>query len=260
MSVSGQSLLRFEQEAIGFFETAESKKQESGMLFLRPSLQFVRKMMGKTANPHILMGDIFRQEDLTRIEEAHDELFLAVVHFIQMLLAYIFSDFETAAKEAESLEQVLYSQLIHPGFSSFLAYYSVALLTITNLHHVCARRRLISKARRSLKKLKQFSNCIAENALDKVFLVEAELAAVMGNYTAARDKYMIAIALAGEFGDLLLRAIACERAASFLRDRGDDESSSYYFREAHSAYTRWGGIAKVEQLKKEMPELFSTNE
>jgi hypothetical protein len=215
-------------------------------------------MMGKTENPRILIGDIFRREDLTRVEEAHDEISVYIVHFIQMLLAYIFSDFETAAKEAKSMEQLLYAQFLHPGLSSFLAYYSVALLTVANHHHGYARRRLISKARRSLKKLKQFSKYVPENCLDKVFLVEAELAAVTGNYRAARDKYMVAIALAGEFGDLMLRAIACERAASFLRDRGD-ESSNYYFLEAHSAYTSWGGIAKVEQLEKEMPELFSTN-
>jgi hypothetical protein len=218
----------------------------------------VQNLTGKSDNPLILTGDFFREEDLTRAEEAHDEISMGLVRFAKLILAYIFSNFETAAREAEGTEHMLFAPFVNPGFSSILAYYSVALITVAGNRHGYARRRLLSKARKSLKRLKYFAKCIPENCLDKIFLVEAELAVVTGNYTSARYKYVIAIALSAEFGDLMLRAIACERVAAFLRDRGDESGANHYFREAHLAYTSWGGIAKVESLEKDMPELFCT--
>jgi predicted ATPase len=243
---------------MGYLETAVTQKQETGLLLLRPALQFVQNLTGKSENPLILIGDFFREGDLTRAEELHDEVSVCVVHLLKLILAYTFSNFETAAREAEDMEPILFASFLHPGFSSILTYYSVALVTVAGNHHGYARKRLVAKARKSLKMLKSFSKYVPESCLDKIYFVEAELAAVTGNYMSARDKYMITIALSAQFGDLMLRSIACERVAAFLRDRADESGANHYFREAHSAYTSWGAIAKVEQLEKDMPELFCT--
>jgi hypothetical protein len=96
-----------------------------------------------------------------------------------------------------------------------------------------------------------------ENCLGKAYLLQAELAAVMGKNREASCDYVSAISIATRFGDFMIHAIACERAARFSHGLGDETATMCYFREAHSTYMEWGAIAKVEQLEKEIPGLLS---
>ena len=252
MLLSGQSIERVEEKTTEFYDTALLYKQETTLGTMRPALKCLHILMGKVERP---TGFAFSQ-DLARSEEAKDEAAIWIIHFMQLMLSYIFGDYNTAAREAKAMEAMLRLHL-HPGFSSLLVAYCLSLLAIANDCHGRARRQLLTKVGRCMKKLEQFSSYIPENSLHKLSLVQAELAVVNGDLGQARGKYLVAISLASELDDLAMRAVACERFAVFIKSQGDGTSALHRFREAHEAYKRWGAIAKVKQMDKEMPELLS---
>lgn len=252
MLLSGQSIERVEEKTREFYETAVMYKQELILGTMRPALKCLHILMGRIERP---TGFAF-EADLTRSIEAKDEAAVWIIHFMQLMLYCIFGDHPEAAREAKEMEAMLRLHQ-HPGFSSILVAYCLALLASAHDYQGRARRQLLSKVKRSMKKLEQFSSYIPENSLHKLSLVQAELAVFNGDCGRARGKYMVAISLSSELDDLAMHAVACERFAIFLKSQGDGTGSVRRFREAKEAYKRWGAIAKVEQMEKEMPELLS---
>lgn len=253
MLLSGQALVSVEEKTKEFYDTAVIYKQEFTLGTMRPALKCLHILMGKLELP---TGFAF-EADLARSTEAKDEAAEWIMHFMQLMLSYIFGDFETAAHEANAMEAMFHLHL-HPGFSSLLVAYCMALLAVANQRPERARKELLSKVKRNVKKLEQFSVYIPENSLHKLSLVQAELAVVSGDYGVARGKFLAAISLSTELDDLAMRALACERFAVFLqRSDRDGTGTARRFREAHGAYREWGATAKVEQMETEMPELLS---
>jgi len=266
---SGDSLIVLEEEAIGFSETFQSQHQGTALRMVLPCIQFVQNLMGKNDDPVKLVGDIINDESaianmLAQAAASHDEISLAFINYYLLVLAYVFNDYEAAAEEANRLVRITQPPYLHPSMSSLYAFHALALLAICNNRCGRARRKILSTARHSIKKLKQFSLHTPENCLGNAFLLQAELAAVTGKNREARCHFTSAISVATRFGDLMMHAIACERAACFSSACGDEAAAGSYFREACSAYKDWGAIAKAEQLEKEMPAVFvvceSTND
>lgn len=250
--LSGQSIEIVEKRTKEFYETAVMYKQETTLGTMRPALKCLHILMGKIERPS---GSSF-EADLTRSTKARDEAAVWIIHFMQLMLSYLFGDYIMAAQEATGVEAMLRLHL-HPGFSSIIVAYCLALLAVANDCHGRDRRQLLSKVKRSIKILEKFSLYIPENSLHKLFLVQAELAVVNGDCGEARGKYMVAISLSSELDDLACCAIACERLAIFLKNKGDGIGSVRRFQEAHNAYKRWGATAKAEQMEQDMPELLS---
>lgn len=256
MFFCGEPMPPIEEETAGFCETAVSLKNETALSLLRPDLTLLRILMGKIDR---LIGLEMLQSDLAFTMEANDKASSCIIHFLQLVSAYLFGDFETAASQAKLVEEVLRLPYIHPGFSCILTFHCLALLAVAPRWHGLARRRLLSKVKQSLHLLEQFALCVPENCLHSYNLVRAELAVLDKNYRLARSKFLIAIAVATKSNDMMMHAVACERFASFLRDTGDDSSvSADNFREAKSSYVEWGATAKVQAMEREMPELLSS--
>lgn len=251
--MSGQSLEAIEKKTSEFYKTAVTYKQEFTLGTMRPALKCLDILMGKVERPK---GFAF-QDDLIHSKEAGDEAAAWIIHFMQLMLSYMFGDYETAAQEADAMEPMMKLHL-HPGFSSILVAYCLALLAIVANHRGCHRREILSKVRRCVKRLEYFASYIPENSLHKLSLVQAELAVIEGDYGIARGKYMIAISLSVELADLALCAVAGERFAVFTKSQGGNEADAdRRFREAHDAYKKWGAIAISKQMEQEMPQLLS---
>jgi len=252
MLFSGDLIVSVEEKMRDYYKTAIAYKQDTALLMIRPLIRFL----------HILMGELERRSgaalevDLVRARDGDDEFAAWAIHFLQVLLAYIFGDLETAATEAKEIEGHLRVHL-HPGFSGVVTCHCLALLSSAPHRHGIARRRLMSKVKRSMKKLEQFSLCVPDNCLHKLNFVQAELAVVNGKYSLARTKYTETISRSTDLGVLWISALASERFAIFLEAQGDESGAAVKFRDAHSAYKSWGAIAKVQHLEKEMPKLFT---
>jgi len=236
------------------------QKQETSLLMMKTSLQLVHNLTGRSDDPLKLSGDYLNDETeiLTRAAEAHDSLAAGFLHFFSLLLAYVFNDYEAAAAKAGDMSHIFAPPYLHPTMSCPLTFHSLALLAVCGNRRRRARRKILSTARQAIKKLKKFSAHTPENCLGKMYMLQAEIAAVTGNDCLARCKYASAAGMSAEFGDKMIHAIACERAALLLQACGDEPAAVRYRRKAHSGYKDWGATAKVDQLENEMPWLASS--
>lgn len=258
---SGDSIVTLEKEAIEFSNTFKSHNQETASRMVLPCIQFAQNLMGKNEDPLKLVGAIIKDESkitdmISQAKESHDEMALAFINYYLLVLAYVFNDYEAAAEEARRMQRITSPPYLHPSMSSPYVFYALALLAVYNNRHGYARRRILSIARRCVKKLKNFSLHTPENCLGKALLLQAEVAAVTGKNREARCYFESAISVTTRYHDCMMLAIACERAGRFSSACGDESLATRYFREAHSAYREWGATAKAERLEKEMPMVF----
>ena len=179
---SGDSLILLEKEAIGFSDTFKSQNQETASRMVLPCIQFAQNLMGKNDDPLKLVGDIIKDEStvpkmMSQAMASHDDIALAFINYYLLVLAYVFNEYEAAAEEARRISPITGPPYLHPSTSSPYVFYALALLAVYNNRHGFARRRILSTARRCIKKLKRFALYTPENSLGKAFLLQAEVAA-----------------------------------------------------------------------------------
>lgn len=249
---SGDSILACEEKMVDYYKTAVNYKQDTVLLIICPCLKFLRILSHKVERP---LDSCAFSVDLDRAQEGKDEFSVWAIHFMQTLLYYIFGDYDAAANEAKELGANLRAH-VHPGFSGVVTIYCLSLLGAAANRNCLSRRRLLSEVRRHMKTLEQFSRTVPDNCLHKFNLVQAELAVVTGNDNLAHRMYTLTISQSSELGVSWIEAIASERFAIFLENQGDKTASLVRYREAHSAYKRWGALEKVKQLEEQMPLLF----
>lgn len=214
-------------------------------------LQYVHNLTGRNADPLRLCGEILKDEAdiLNRVMDHHDEVGIGFTHFLTLQLSYIFNEYDSAAAKAPEMLHLVQPPYLQPTMACPYTFYSLALLAVYSNRKGRARRHILSVARRSIKKLQQFSNHTPENCLGKTYLLRAEVAAVTGKVETATRMYASAAGVSSEFNDRMMHAIACERAALFFQGLGNELATKRYIRKAHSAYRDWGATAKVKQVE-----------
>jgi len=120
----------------------------------------------------------------------------------------------------------------------------------------------MKEANKSMKQLRKYANVSTHNCMNKILLLEAELAGIEGKMKLEdiMKKYDQSILYASEEGFLHEQALANERASLFLhrrhRDQGHvnltgnndeekDQSEKQYFDNAVALYQQWGANGKV---------------
>ncbi|MET0593580.1 MAG: AAA family ATPase [Polyangiaceae bacterium] len=86
-------------------------------------------------------------------------------------------------------------------------------------------------------------------------LVRAEILRTEGKFDEAVATYEQAILAARQCGAIHVEGLAHERASAVFWARGLAVATELHLREARSAYTRWGALAKVEQLDRQWPDI-----
>jgi hypothetical protein len=86
-------------------------------------------------------------------------------------------------------------------------------------------------------------------------LLDAEWAVLKKQKGDLRVNFEQAIVMAGRRGLTHLQALANERLAIYMEDRGDVAESFYRYEQAFELYTEWGAKAKTEQLQPKIDEL-----
>ncbi len=93
---------------------------------------------------------------------------------------------------------------------------------------------------------------------DKAALVRAELARLEQSNDIAIGWYENAIALSAETECHPVNGLACELAGGFAKAMGWHVAADGYFKNAFSAWRRWGAVAKLRQLERLYPHLASS--
>lgn len=105
--------------------------------------------------------------------------------------------------------------------------------------------------RRAYKSRKVICNWVKKgnvNLVHYLHLLDAELAALNGNYKKAQVSFTAAITVARRNGFIQDRALAHELASAYFKSREDTYWKDYHMERCLEYYNEWGAIAKVQQL------------
>jgi hypothetical protein len=116
------------------------------------------------------------------------------------------------------------------------------------LYRQTRTRKRLKVARKGLKQMRAYANEAPHNFLDRVYFLEAEIAAVTGRISDAVTMYRLAIKLAQKEGFLCQEALYYERWAVTMQCVLREKEASRLFKRARDAYEKWGAVIAVNRL------------
>ncbi|WP_394846771.1 AAA family ATPase [Pendulispora brunnea] len=233
-------------------------KDAMATAFLRAGRQMLANLRGEThgSAPDALDDASFREEGFAaRMIESGFLLVVLWYYIVKLQLRFLYEDYAGALEMAELAESNKASSTGH-FFKTELPFYAsltaTALLTDARAEDAPRYRALLET---NATELAIFAANAPENYGHKDRLVSAERARLDGDHGKAAELYDEAIALAQRNGFARDHALANELASKFYAARGRTTLARAYMTEAHFDYTRWGAIAKVEDLERRYQHL-----
>ena len=225
---------------------------------LRLSGQLVLNLRGESEEPQRLSGELFDSDRL--VAGMHEMKFhtgVAIFHFGQAVLYYLFRDYEAARREFVRLkepEEAITGMRIVPYQKLFQTLTELALARRTRGWR---RWRHMRAARGIMRLLKRWARLQPHNNQAMLELARAELERTRGRFEDASDLYENAIRFARQSGFQLDLALSNELAGEFYLEYEKEQIASVYLIEARYAYEHWGAGAKVKQLDGQYPRLLA---
>lgn len=252
---AGTPLGVIERERRGFQEVMLSCNQKTVVRMAMPGIQTVHHFMGLSGDPLSGKGDIYDYDEAL-LEALQNQSFLNVlgIRLSRMVVAYVFNDYALAAANAVELKE--YWKL-PPTFERISFFFMGSMVALAAAREGKEVWKNLKFAKHAVKVFKEWTTHSPHNCLDRLFLLEAELASVCGQNAKAYEKYVSAIAMTAHSGFLMMDALANERAARHLLGIGDVLDAEPYFRRACSSYEEWGGKAKLVRLQAEVESIYS---
>jgi predicted ATPase/class 3 adenylate cyclase len=258
MMASGRPLAEIEEIALAYDKLLSPLGQERYRRDARRMLQLIRCLQGKAPEPKRLRGEFFDEtEALRQSLETGDRAAIAALCYERALLLFVYSDHRAALECCELSAQHVDSLLgtVYPPALELLSALVRARL-LRDVRSSGERGKHLGAMRRSLTKLKGWARAVPENHEHRVHLIEAELAAIRGNFEEAVNKFERAIETARRRGYVNELAMALEGAGRFYVAQRQERVAAATLRAARDAWLSWGASAKAAQLEKELAELF----
>jgi predicted ATPase len=251
---SGTPLGVIEHEWRGFQEVMLSNRQISLLRMAMPAVQTVHHYMGLSEDPLSRKGDILDYDEVLEDALKHQRVISAsYIRLSRMVVAYVFNDYDLAS--ANAVEEKDYWQL-PCTFERASSYFIGSMVALAEAREGKEVRKKLKFAKRAVKVFKVWATHSPHNFLDRLFLLQAEVASVCGKNTKAYEKYACAVAMTAHSGFLMMDALANERAARHLLAIGEVLDAEPYFRRACSSYDKWGGKAKLVRLQAEVDAIY----
>jgi len=133
-------------------------------------------------------------------------------------------------------------------YFSVLNEFFIGLVSLSIAKTSTDRSRWTVIANGCIGQLREWSKSSPENILNKLTLLEAELAALNGDETSAMQLYSQAVSLSKIYGFFHEEALACEKAAIYCFERNNDYNAAAFLIQSYEAYYQWGATAKLYHL------------
>ena len=213
-------------------------------------LQLIHCYEGRVKNPARLSGSAMSFDDMAKeFIETHNKTWLAGLYFCAMDVAYMFGDYEYAAKMAYENRDLGKTPSAHFLFPE--VQYKEALVTFALARQENMKPKCVRVAKKKVKMLKKWAENSPRNYLHKAKLLEAEMASLKAASSEAgvHALYEEAIAIAIEEGFTNDAALACERAGDFKHSYDDTEGAVSMWKRAVDLYDKWGVKAKSKEMR-----------
>jgi predicted ATPase len=239
------------EEMQSFLALMKLHKQTNMVQFLLPNMQLVLNMMGHS-NDSVGLTGVAMKEDLAMQEAVRTQNYtvIALLHYIRLVLASYFQNYEMVEIASGKLARCKQGTDSFP-FSNKASWYLHEGLSSIHIGSTPPRsRHRVGTAKRCLKKMKNVARCSPANTLNKVYLLEAEIAAGHGKIYEALEKFNDSISSAGKDNMLNEAGLACERAAMLLNRTGREKEAASFLEKAITAYDEWGAHGKGDLIRK----------
>jgi len=226
-----------------FSRRMEFQKQEINILITKPFWQMAHNLMGLSeGDPTKLNGKVIDHFQIEATRSISTKLY-SIMCFPQMVLCYLFGDFQNAAafaKETLDISRTHFSPLIRAVIMLFDALTSVAIARTRN-------RRGARRAKKLSNIFRRWSMDSPENYLAAHLLLDAEITSLTHG-PEALPKYFAALAVWEKTGMILQTALTNELCGKYLLARGELETAEINLRNAILSYNRWNAYAKAQHL------------
>jgi signal transduction histidine kinase len=216
----------------------------------------VLSLQGLTSKPCSLSYEGFDEQEFVQRNQSLDvrDVNLHFYYQFKLQILYLLEHYDAAlqmATESEKTLTPLRDTAIAPD------HYFYQSLTIAALYPTATeeQQQYWETLEWNQSRLKIWAENCPVNFLHRYYLVEAEMARLLGRELEAIDCYDQAIAAAQDSGYIHHEAIANELAAKFYLARGQKKIARAYLTDAHYRYVRWGATAKVRHLDEKYPQL-----
>lgn len=201
--------------------------------------------------------DILKEDQLiVKLKASKNVLPLQWYYLIKAQLMFIFSEYTLALVLIGESDKLIagYSQL---AVSEHYFYYSIIITANYHIFTDDDKKRYWDVLKNNHQKLKKLAENCPVNYQDKFEIISAQMAGISGNFIEAITLFDEAIKTAKVNGRIQNEAIANELAARYFLSKDKETIAGAYLRAAANAYTRWGALAKNQQLESHFPALLA---
>ncbi len=252
---SGKELSELERDMEKASITIAQLQQQHILERHKTYWQTVLNLVGKSEHNCRLLGEHYDEERMKQVFLAvNDRSALCELYLQKLILCCVFQEYTKAIDNAIAAAEYVGSVAGTITFTTFHFYDSLAWLAIFS-EDPLNQPQILDRVARNQQQMKHWAHHAPMNYLHKYYLVEAELARVLGRAKDAREYYDLAISLAAENEYINEVALANELAGRFYLAQDRQHVASHYLFDAYYAYQRWGAIAKLKDLATRYPQL-----
>ena len=255
---AGAELTKLEREMAVYSKAIAQINQKSVLDLHHAYWQTVLNLIGHSEDPCLLIGDNYNEQEMISLYlETDNQNGLFEIYFNKFTLYFLFQKSFQAVKYAALAEKYISSGIGTHTVPIFYYHDSLSQLAVFPDALEAQQKHILIKVKTNQDKIKRWADYAPMNYLHKLYLVEAELARVLGKNGKAREYYDRAIALSNKNEYLNDEALAYELAARFYLIRNQNHVARHYLQDAHYAYQCWGAIAKVKDLERQYPQFLA---
>ncbi len=258
--LSGTDLTNCQTTFTQHMAVMKSKKQHYQLVMMQVWQQLIENLQQENGNSSDLQGEHFDEAaQLKILNDTQNVTTLFTYHLARMIQAYLINDNKQAIAQMQLAQQYHSSVVSLYHFGEFQFYAS--LIIAQQSHQLCRESEKgifennLKQLKENLALLEQWAASAPENYAYKVFLVQAELQALLNEPTAWQN-YDQAIALAKKYKVNNILAIANELAGTYWLSLDKKIMANEYLQDAYNSFQIWGASHKASQLAQLYPTLF----
>lgn len=252
--LSGNNLEIQQATIAKYVKLVKKSKFENVALFVNGIQQIILNLQELSAEKTLLKGDNFNEAESMPFLIKNPG-FLSQFFACKSMLQFLLSDYKGVINNIKFIEQQRSTLVGFLCFSVNNFYYSLSLLALYSTLSISKQKKYLHQVKINQSQMRKWAFNAPCNYQHKYELVEAEKARVLGQESKAMHLYEKAIAGASLNGYIQEFSLANELAAKFYLALGRENIAKIYMTEAHYSYTRWGAIAKVQDLEECYPHL-----
>jgi histidine kinase len=254
--LGGKPLVQCEREMKMFSEQMLKYKQETNYNYNEAYRQAALNLLGLSEDPTKLSGEAYDEKKMAPIhEERKDRAGTFLIHSNNLMLNYLFHEYDEALRHASLTRPLLDAVLAKYDVAIFWYYEALVNIAVAREKNDSKSSAYIRRAKKNIVQFKKWAKYCPVNHQHKLDLLLAEMAWYEGKTELARKHYDLSIkgADVGEF--LNEEALALERAGHHYLSTGYEFIAEHYIRKAFQTYTEWGANAKAADLKQRFPKI-----